>query len=102
MCYENENKFSGYDYEIIRALEKKLNFKLELKYIPGSEMWGTIFPNGSTSGGLDAIRKGQADIGIGNYFLRLNRLKLFDASVSYYSIPIVLVIPPRKYFTFDF
>lgn len=96
MCYENKKYFHGYDYEIIRALEKEINFKLELTYIPGSQIWGTILSNGSMTGGLKILYKGEADIGLGNYFLRLSRLKLFDASVSYYSIPIVLVIPPRK------
>jgi len=104
MCYNVKTKnFSGYDYEVIRAIEQILNFRINMTYLFGSEQWGTILPNGSTTAGLDVLRKGKADVGIGNYFLRLNRLKYFDSTVSYYSIPIALVIPPReiKFIFFD-
>lgn len=97
MCYNvKTNFFSGYDYEVIRAIEQILNFRINMTYLFGSEQWGTILPNGSTTAGLDVLRKGKADVGIGNYFLRLSRLKYFDSTVSYYSIPIALVIPPRE------
>jgi ABC-type amino acid transport substrate-binding protein len=97
MCYNGKTKkLSGYDYEVIRAIEQKLNFRINMTFLFGNEQWGTILPNGSTTAGLDVLRKGNVDIGIGNYFLRLSRWKYFDSTVSYYAIPIALVIPPRE------
>ena len=105
MCYNRTTRrFSGYDYEVIQTLEEILNFQINMTFLVGTEQWGTILPNGTTTEGLNVLRNGSADVAIGNYILRLSRLKYFDSTVSYYSIPIVLVIPPRKIeiFSFDY
>ncbi|CAH1718358.1 unnamed protein product [Chironomus riparius] len=100
MCYNRTtSRFSGYDYEVIQALEEILNFQINMTFLLGSEQWGTILPNGTTTGGLNVLRNGRADVAIGNYMLRLSRLQYFDSTVSYYSIPIVLVIPPPEKYT---
>ncbi|KAG5681328.1 hypothetical protein PVAND_010775 [Polypedilum vanderplanki] len=95
MCYnKKENKFSGYDWELIQEISQQLNFKMEVKYLEGEEQWGTILSNGSLTGGLKELVEKRAEIGIGNYFLRESRTKIVDYSTAYFNIPIVLVIPP--------
>ena len=100
MCFADHKTFSGYDYEFLIASKERLNFHLDLNYLKGNEMWGTILNNGSTTGALDVLRRGEADVGIGNYFLRKNRLDLFDVSNPYYSTPLVIVIPPGNQLNF--
>ncbi|KAG5681329.1 hypothetical protein PVAND_010776 [Polypedilum vanderplanki] len=95
MCYnKKENKFSGYDWELIQEISQQLNFKMEVKYLEGEEQWGTILSNGSLTGGLKELVEKRAEIGIGNYFLRESRTRIVDYSAAYFSISIVLVIPP--------
>jgi hypothetical protein len=97
MCYsKRHNTFSGYDYEILRELSNQINFEVNLNYIEGQQRWGTILPNGTVTWALGKLVNKEADIGIGNYFLRESRTKILDPSVNYFSIPIVLVIPPGE------
>lgn len=96
MCYEKRKRYSGYDYEIIQTIRERLNMTVELKYLNGSQQWGTILPNGTGIGALGVLQRGEADISIGNFFLQLSRLTYFDHTFPYLTVPLVLVVPPRK------
>jgi hypothetical protein len=76
-----------------------LNFTIKINFLEGEEQWGTILSNGSLTGGIARVTSGEADIGIGNYYLRTSRLRIVDCSFPYTSDPIVLVIPPGKLYS---
>lgn len=100
MCrHPRTKKLFGYDWKIINDLSSRLNFTLEIIFLEGEEQWGTILSNGSATGGVIKISSGEADFGIGNYYLRTSRLKFLDCSIPYTSDPIVLVIPPGRLYT---
>lgn len=84
---------TGFDIGIIELIAESMNFTLKKSILLGDEQWGTIFPNKSTSGGIRKIVEGEAEIAIGNYILRANRLKIMDSSNVYFSFPVVFAIP---------
>jgi hypothetical protein len=97
MCHFNKtDSFTGYDYEIIKELGYQFKFHPKMNYLHGKQRWGTILDNGTITGALKKLVDKEAEIGIGNYFLEESRMKIVDVSVAYFSIPIVLVIPPGK------
>ena len=83
----------------VLMIAKKLKFKLNIKGLLGSEQWGDILANGSTTGAIERIVSNLADIGIGNYVLRQSRLNIMDSSVAYFSLPVVFAIPLGEKFT---
>lgn len=87
-------ELTGFDIELLEGLAKSLNFKADLRLLEIPDPWGMIHDNGSATGALGVLLNGSADIGIGNYFLKLNRLRYLDSSVTYDSFPLVFVIPP--------
>jgi Ligated ion channel L-glutamate- and glycine-binding site len=84
----------GFDMEVIHALSTTLNFKKDMKFLEGSDPWGMVTSNGTVTGALGELVKKNAEIGIGNYFLKANRLSVLDASTTYYTLPLVFIIPP--------
>lgn len=98
-CVESEEIVYGYDITILKIIAKKLKFKLNIKGLLGSEQWGDILANGSTTGAIERIVSNLADIGIGNYVLRQSRLNIMDSSVAYFSLPVVFAIPLGEKFT---
>lgn len=100
MCRNPKTKeLFGYDFEIINELSRRLNFTLKISFLEGEEQWGTILSNGTVTGGVGKVTAGEADIGIGNYYLRTSRLRIMDASFPYTNDRIVLVIPPGKMYS---
>lgn len=91
--------YRGYDIELLNALAKSLNFKIDLKFLQGVQPWGFVTANGTATGALAEVASKKNNIAIGNYFLRLNRLQVLDASVTYFSIPSMFVVPPGIHFT---
>lgn len=57
---------------------------------------GIVYSNGTVTNALKEIHTGNVEVGIGNYYLRANRITHFDSSIPYYTFPIVFVIPPGK------
>lgn len=97
VCHsQQQNEYKGYDVEVIQEISNRLNFTIEKLFLRGFQKWGTLHDNKSVSGALLMLRNKQAQIGIGNYYLRENRMRFLDASVTYYAIPIVFVIPPGR------
>ena len=94
MCYDRKNdSFSGYDWEVIQELSRQFNFKKNVTFLDGPQQWGEIMKNGTPTGALKLLIDGEAEIGLGNFFLRQSRVRLLDASTQYFSIPLILVIP---------
>lgn len=80
----------GRDYELLLALAKGLNFTLNFSYI--GEM-GYLLENGSATGSLESVLKNESDIVIGDWFLKVYRLKFLDATISYISEQVIFVVP---------
>lgn len=80
----------GRDYEVLLALSKALNFKLHFSYVGAM---GYIADNGSVAGSPEKILKNESDILIGDWWLKHTRLKFFGATVSYYTEPVIFMVP---------
>lgn len=91
--------YRGYDYELISLLSKLMNFKIELDFTSKTGSWGEIFENGSSTGTIKKLMDGEADFIVGNLFLMTTRMKYMSNTLSYCSVPVVLIIPPGKLFT---
>lgn len=92
----------GFDISIIDLISERLNFSLNKRILLGSEQWGNVLPNGTTTGAIAKVLKNESDIAIGNYFLRLSRVDLMDYSSVYFSFPVLFAIPlGDKYTAFE-
>lgn len=91
------SELHGFDIELLQGLSTALNFKAEVNFLETFEPWGFVTQNGTATGALGELVKGNANIGIGNYFLKYNRLRVLDSSVTYSSFPLVFIIPPGQY-----
>ncbi|KAL7029699.1 hypothetical protein ACKWTF_006327 [Chironomus riparius] len=85
--------------EMIKVVADKLNFTLDVHFKYGVDEWGSVHDNGSITASFLDLKQGKTDIGMGDYFLKVNRLKYFDASVSYLNYPIVFIIPSGERLT---
>jgi Ligated ion channel L-glutamate- and glycine-binding site len=89
-------ELTGYDIELINELSSALNFKKVIKFLDYNEPWGAVYENGSTRGSFRELATGNADLIIGNLFLKSSRAKHFDHSHAYFIMPVVFVIPDGK------
>lgn len=83
----------GYDMDLLNVLSSSLNFKKEMKFLTIRLPWGYVLPNGTVTGALAELQKETQQIAIGDYYLKPNRLNVLESSVTYYSFPLVFVIP---------
>lgn len=91
--------YHGYDYKLITLLSKLMNFKIDLDFTSKTGSWGEIFENGSSTGTIRKLMDGEADLIVGNLFLMATRMKYMSNTLSYLSIPVVLIIPPGQSFS---
>lgn len=84
-------KLSGGAIALAEALASSINSQLIFTYV-GPQ--GFVFDNGSMKGVLQALYDDEADLAVHDWFVKLNRLKFFDATVSYMSESIIFVVPP--------
>lgn len=99
---ESEITVEGFDISIIDLIASRMNFQLNKKILLGSQQWGTILPNGTTTPKGNAISRllnNESDIAIGNFLLRSSRVNLLEPSVVYFSFPILFAIPPGERYT---
>lgn len=82
--------FHGRDYDLLEALAYGLNFKLNFTYV---DQIGYIYPNGTAFGSLEKVLKNEADLSLGDWWLRLYRLAYYDATTSYISERLMFIIP---------
>lgn len=91
------DELRGFDIEFLKTLAQSLNFRKQIKFLQTSENfepWGMMFSNGTVTGALKKLVNKNAEIGIGNYFLKPNRLEILDSSATYNTFPSVFIIPP--------
>lgn len=69
-----------------------MNFTIDLT-LTEAEKWGTLHPNGSSSGAMNQIISGKADLAIGKFALTRQRIEYMKPSMSYNSSPFVIVVP---------
>jgi hypothetical protein len=93
---DGSKTFSGRDVDLINALAKMINFTVNITFV-GSE--GYVFDNGTAMGPFKALIDGEADISISDWWLKANRLNLFDATSSYISENTIFVVPHGSDFT---
>lgn len=84
---------TGREIELMNTLSSALNFHINYTYL-GHE--GFILANGTAKGPFKALLDGEAELSIGVWWLKLNRLKFFDTTTPYYSDEIVFIIPPGR------
>ncbi|XP_070495742.1 ionotropic receptor 21a-like [Chironomus tepperi] len=89
----------GFEMEMINVIADKLNFTLDIQFLDGPDPWGAVHINGTITGVFQDLKAGRTDIGMGDYFLKVHRLKYFDASVAYLNYPIVFIVPPGSRLT---
>jgi len=89
----------GFEMAMINVVADKLNFTLDIQFRDGIDEWGSVFDNGTLTATFQDLKDRRTDIGMGDYFLKVNRLKYFDASVAYLNYPIVFIVPPGEGFT---
>lgn len=87
-------KLAGRDVEIINTLSQALNFKLAIDLIDGDIPWGYLYENGTGTGAIKKLLNDETDIILGDYFLKLDRLKFFDSINPYFESQFVYIIPP--------
>ena len=73
-----------------------MNFTIDLVHVRDDFQWGAPTANGSSSGALKMVMAGTVDFAIGKLYMSPKRNMFFDPSTTYYSSPLVIVIPPGK------
>lgn len=96
---ERFQRLPGFDIELIRGNSEALNFTINLNFLNGSAQWGTILSNGTTTGAIAEVMNKRAQIIIGNYNLRSSRVRIMDHSVTYFSNPVIFMVPPGRKLT---
>lgn len=93
------NQFSGRDFELIKTLSKYLHFSLDIEFLEEENPWGFLFENGTATGAIAKLLKGETDLIFGDYFLDRYGRKLFDYTVPYFQARLIYVIPPKASFS---
>lgn len=101
VCIQKDKNLSlvGYEWEILKIIAKMLNFRIVESVFKGDNQLGTVFQNATVTGALHFLINGQAQIAIGNFALRQARIKNFDHSIVFLTMPIVLAIPRGELLT---
>ena len=86
----------GRDFEVIKSLSESLNFTVRYSYI---ESQGNLFANGSATGAVQTLLDNSSDLSISDWWLRVNHLNHLDATLSYVSDHLILVVPPGQQYT---
>lgn len=85
--------FEGVEANIIRVMEKKLNFNASL-YYSQEDMFALVHENGTATGPFRLINENKVDIVFG-YYHYPTRSRYFGESSSYALMPLVVVICNR-------
>ncbi|CAO1407683.1 unnamed protein product [Diamesa serratosioi] len=83
----------GYDIAILKEFSKIINFSIDMNFSNVSGSYGEIYENGSSTGTINKVMNNEVDIIIGNYYVTALRLTFMSSSSSYYTNPLLLVIP---------
>jgi ABC-type amino acid transport substrate-binding protein len=72
-----------------------MNFSIELT-IEDKEKWGTLYSNGTTTGAMAKVINKEVDLTIGKFAITERRMKFMSATFSYYSSPLIVMVPRGK------
>ena len=89
----------GRDVDVFQTLAEELNFKADVFYILKYGGWGILFPNGSATASMGRAIRREADIILGNLYLKYDRAQVMEYSFVYYLDTLVFVIPQGKLLT---
>lgn len=81
----------GIDREILDIIAERINFTIELDTSQGT--WGNRAPNGTWSGMMGALKRGQAEVGIGAIYPEIEIHEDFDSTMSYLQDSYVWIVP---------
>lgn len=81
----------GFDVDVFTELMNSVNAKVNFTVYPIDT--GKIFPNGSASGLLGQMIKGNVDASTRSWSLQLDRRKVLTETTSYFSDKLVLIMP---------
>lgn len=84
-------RLHGRDILLINALAQALGFKIKYVFV-GEE--GYLLENGTAQGPFEMLLRGEADLIIADYWLKVNRLKFLDSTTPYTNQHIAFIIPP--------
>lgn len=71
----------GVETRIIKEVVKHLNFTVVTVILDGDERWGTVYSNGSASGGIiKYLHMHKADIGFCSLWIEVNKLPFLTLS----------------------
>ena len=84
-------ELEGLDVTLLNTLAEKLNFKIALTYFSDENY---IFDNQTMADAFKVLLDEGADISIGNWYLKLKRSQLFDATTTYSYDSLVFLVPP--------
>lgn len=84
----------GIDREILDVIAERINFTIELDTSEGT--WGDRAPNGTWSGMMGALKRGQAEVGIGAIYPDNQIHEDFDSTMSYLQDSYVWIVPRAR------
>jgi hypothetical protein len=93
---DGSHHLKGFDISVIMTLCEFLNAHINYTYVGVN---GNFKDNVPYSGVIKAVIEDVADVSISSWMLKANRLKDFDATTSYVSELVVLLIPSGRDFT---
>ncbi|CRK93730.1 CLUMA_CG007258, isoform A [Clunio marinus] len=90
------NTFEGSEMMLGKVLAEALNFQINITY---AGFFGYVLDNGTAVGPLKELLEGRADITVGAWWLKLNRIKVLDMTSSHMSETLIIIIPPGQQLT---
>ncbi|KAL7017004.1 hypothetical protein ACKWTF_010222 [Chironomus riparius] len=86
----DKKQFFGRDYELISTLSQSLNFRLNFSFLSD---FGCLFEVNGREGVMKNLLNNKSDMAIVDCWLKIDRLKMFDASTTYFTEKIVMAFP---------
>jgi hypothetical protein len=89
------SQFSTIFSLLFKAISKQLNFTIELT-VMDEEKWGVLYSNGTATGAMAKVINKEVDLTIGKFTITESRMKFMSATFSYYSSPLIVMVPRGK------
>lgn len=92
-------KIFGLEGIMMIVLERRMNFTMKPMVVNDSYLWGQLYENGTSTGAIEKIMTGAANLTIGYYTSSPIRNLMMSASSIHYTSSLVWVIPPGRQLT---
>lgn len=96
---DGTTKIFGLEGIMMIVLERRMNFTMEPMVVYDSYLWGQLYENGTSTGAIEKIMTGAANLTIGYYTSSPIRNLMMSASSIHYTSSLVWVIPPGRQLT---